>query len=157
MCATLPPHSLRQNQAGPPLQPSPCPALREIQEYQQNQGSAALNRLLGGDSGRSRECAKSACCAAGTAGEGGHVRPFAAGCGIAGKGWHVAVFLPALCGVSSHPARVQPPASLSPRVCMLWDSSALSCSTVIQYNRESFLLRQQSVQSYQKDPKQKPP
>lgn len=83
---------------------------------------------------------------------------FSGCCGITGKAWHVAVVLPALLGVSSHPARCsQQHPSLSVSACS-GTQCLLHFHALLLYNtnRECFLLRQQSVQSYQKDPKQKP-
>lgn len=133
VCAKVPLYSLGQNQAGPLLHPA-----------------LALHWGKSRNTNKTREVVHSTGSSVWIVEGAGNVQNvpavllapggdvwgwFSGGCGMAGKGWHVAVLLPALLGISSHPA-----ASLSPCVCMQWDSvlPALSCSAVIQHKQGMF-------------------
>lgn len=137
--------------------PCPCAALWEIQEYHQNQKSGAFNSVLGVDQVEGA----------------GNVQNVPAV--VLAPGWDVWGRLSALCGMAGKAGTFQcfcqpcqVPALPQPGCSPQHHSLTLSACCVPQCclhfhalllystNRESFLLRQQSVQSYQNDPKQNP-
>lgn len=139
VCAKLAPHSLGQNQIGPPLQPALVlhwgKSRNTIKTREGVHSTGSLVRTVEGAGN-----VQNACCAAGT--RQGGVRPVLSTLWMAGKGWHAAVSACPLGWLSAltQPQCSQQHHSLSPRVCMLCDSvsPALSCSTAIQYKQGNF-------------------
>lgn len=81
-------------------------------------------------------------------------------CGIAGEGSHtfLCFCLPSRVSALTQPGGRQQHHSLTvPACCVTQCRLHFHALLLYSTNRESFLLRQQSVQSYQNDPKQKPP
>lgn len=176
VCAKLPPHSPGQNQLGPPLYPA-----------------LALHRGKSRNTNKTRKVLHSTGSLLWTVEGAGNVQnvpavllapgrdmwdQFSARCGIAGKGWHVAVHVACCCAccmllcmlqvaVFLLPSRVSAltQAGCSQQHDPLPESACCVTPSCLHFHalllhstdRESCLLKQQSVQSYQKDPKQKPP